>query len=86
MSQQNSTRFWVFHLTFVHDCLKFENCIYKNTSRPPSGHGQKFMQTKLKILSTYTLFPKIILVLCADHVISTGHQITNLVSNFECLF
>jgi hypothetical protein len=24
--------------------------------------------------------------LCADHVISTGRQMTNLVSNFECLF
>ena len=25
-------------------------------------------------------------LLCADHVISTGRQMTNLVSNFECLF
>ena len=25
-------------------------------------------------------------ILCADHVISTEHQETNLVSNFECLF
>ena len=24
--------------------------------------------------------------LCSDHVISTGRQMTNLVSNFECLF
>ena len=24
--------------------------------------------------------------LCADHVISTGREMTNLVSNFECLF
>ena len=24
--------------------------------------------------------------LCEDHVISTGHRMTNLVSNFKCLF
>ena len=35
MSQQNSTGFWVFDLTFVHDCLQFENRIYKKTFQTP---------------------------------------------------
>ena len=68
MSQQNSTRFWVFDLTFIHDCLKFENRIYKKSSRPLciSWHGQKFMQTKLKILSKGQLIN-----ICVDILVQT---------------
>ena len=34
----------------------------------------------------HSTFQYITHMLCADHVILTEHQVTNLVSNFECLF
>ena len=43
------------------------------------------LQCKLLLLLSVTFLKKII-DLCADHVISTGPRMTNLVLNFECLF
>ena len=61
MSQQNSTGFWVFDLTFVHDCLQFENCIYKKTTEATKLSWSKVYAKKIE--NSFYLFPKIILAL-----------------------